>query len=111
MTGAVQSSQTHVYDSWNMRKLTRRSFLTTALALPVGASLAHYEALAAPAQGEVKITAIKTIRLNNKSRGNSRALIKVETDAGLAGYGPSEGGPEARAAIAALEGATGRSQG
>jgi L-alanine-DL-glutamate epimerase-like enolase superfamily enzyme len=91
--------------------LTRRSFLTTALALPVGASLAHYEALAAPAQGEVKITAIKTIRLNNKSRGNSRALIRIETDAGLTGYGPSEGGPEARAAIAALEGAPGRSQG
>ena len=91
--------------------LTRRNFLTTALAMPIGASLAHYEALAAPAQGEVKITAIKTIRLNSKSRGNSRALIKIETDAGLVGYGPSEGGPEARAAIAALEGAPGRSQG
>jgi galactonate dehydratase len=91
--------------------LTRRNFLTTALAMPVGASLARYEALAAPAQGQVKITAIKTIRLNNKSRGNSRALIKIETDAGLVGYGPSEGGPEARAAIAALEGAPGRSQG
>jgi len=84
--------------------LTRRNFLTTALAMPIGASLAHYEALAAPAQGEVKITAIKTIRLNQKSRGNSRALIKIETDAGPVGYGPSEGGPEARAAIAALEG-------
>jgi hypothetical protein len=91
--------------------LTRRNFLTTALAMPIGASLARYEALAAPAQGGVKITAIKTIRLNNKSRGNSRALIKIETDAGLVGYGPSEGGPEARAAIAALEGAPGRSQG
>jgi galactonate dehydratase len=91
--------------------LTRRNFLTTALAMPVGASLAHYEALAASAQGEVKITAIKAIRLNNKSRGNSRALIKIETDAGLVGYGPTEGGPEARAAIAALEGAPGRTQG
>jgi L-alanine-DL-glutamate epimerase-like enolase superfamily enzyme len=49
--------------------------------------------------------------IDNKSRGNSRALIKIETDAGLVGYGPSEGGPEARAAIAALEGAPGRSQG
>jgi galactonate dehydratase len=91
--------------------LTRRNFLTTALAMPIGASLDRYEALAAPAQGEVKITAIKTIRLNNKSRGNSRALIKIETDAGLAGYGPSEGGAEARAAIASLEGSPGRSQG
>jgi len=87
--------------------LTRRNFLTTALAMPVASSLAHYEALAAPAQGEVKITAIKTIRLNQKSRGNSRALIKIVTDAGLVGYGPSEGGPEARAAIAALEGGPG----
>ena len=47
--------------------LTRRDFLTTALAMPIGASLAHYEAMAAPAQGEVKITAIKTIRLNQES--------------------------------------------
>ncbi len=91
--------------------LTRRNFLTTALAMPIGASLAHYEALAAPAQGEVKITAIKTIRLNQKSRGNSRALIKIETDAGLVGYGPSEGGPEARAAIAALGGRPGAGTG
>jgi galactonate dehydratase len=87
--------------------LTRRDFLTTALAMPIGASLAHYEAMAAPAQGEVKITAIKTIKLNQKSRGNSRALIKIETDAGLFGYGPSEGGPESRAAIAELEGRPG----
>ena len=43
------------------------NFLTTALAMPIGASLAHYEALAAPAQGEVKITAIKTIRLNPRA--------------------------------------------
>jgi galactonate dehydratase len=84
--------------------ITRRGFLQASLAMPIGASLAHFEALAAPAQGEVKITAIKTIRLNQKSRGNSRALIKIETNAGLVGYGPSEGGPEARAAIAALEG-------
>ena len=88
--------------------LTRRNFLKTALAAPIGASLAHYEALAAPAQGQVKITAIKALQLNNKSRGNSRALIKIETDSGLVGYGPSEGGPGSRVAIAMLEGAAGR---
>ncbi|MFL6415138.1 MAG: mandelate racemase/muconate lactonizing enzyme family protein [Bryobacteraceae bacterium] len=82
---------------------TRRNFLKTALAMPIGASLAHYEALAEPAQGEVKITAVKAIRLNGKKRGMSPGLIKIETDAGLIGYGPAEGGPEARAAIASLE--------
>lgn len=45
---------------------TRRSFLKTALAMPIGASLAYYEAIAAPAQGEMKITAIKTIRLKGE---------------------------------------------
>ncbi len=81
---------------------TRRSFLKTALAMPA-ASLAHYEALAAPAQGEVKITAIKTIRLGGRRRGISQGLVKIETDAGLVGYGPGIGGPGSRAAIAALE--------
>jgi L-alanine-DL-glutamate epimerase-like enolase superfamily enzyme len=79
--------------------LSRRNFLRTALAMPVGASLVGYEALAAPAQGQVKITAIKTLRL----KGGSRGLIKIETDAGLVGYGPSYGGPETRLAIAMLE--------
>ncbi len=88
--------------------LTRRNFMKAALAAPIGASLAHYEALAATAQGQVKITAIKALQLNQKSRGNSRALIKIETDAGLVGYGPSEGGPGSRVAIALLEGAPGR---
>jgi L-alanine-DL-glutamate epimerase-like enolase superfamily enzyme len=50
----------------------------------------------------VKITAIKTLRLNGK-RGTSQGLIKIETDSGLVGYGPSYGGPETRMAIAALE--------
>jgi galactonate dehydratase len=88
--------------------LTRRNFLRTALAAPIGASLAHFQSLAAPAMGQVKITAIKALQLNNKSRRNSRALIKIETDAGLVGYGPSEGGPGSRVAIAMLEGLPGR---
>jgi hypothetical protein len=82
--------------------LSRRNFLRTALAVPAGVSLASYEALAAPERGQVKITAIKTLRLNGK-RGTSQGLIKIETDSGLVGYGPSYGGPETRSAIAALE--------
>ena len=83
--------------------LSRRNFLRTALVLPAGASLAHYEAVAASAQGEVKITAVKSIRLSHRKRGMSEGLIKIETDASLVGYGPCDGGPEARDAIAALE--------
>src|SRR6202142_786603 len=81
--------------------LSRRNLLKTALATPVGATFAGYEAKAAPVQGQVKITAIKTIALKEK-RGSSRGLIKIETDAGLVGYGPSEGGPETRAGIAGV---------
>src|SRR5690349_21306659 len=41
---------------------TRRDFLKTALALPAGAWLANYGALAAPYAKMVKITAIKTLQ-------------------------------------------------
>jgi hypothetical protein len=37
-------------------RLTRRNFLQTALAMPIGASFARYRAMAAPAQGLSKIT-------------------------------------------------------
>ncbi len=40
-------------------RITRRNFLKAALATPIGASFAHYEALAAPARGMVNITSIK----------------------------------------------------
>jgi galactonate dehydratase len=83
--------------------LSRRNLLRTALAAPIGASLGSFQAKAATAQGQVKITAIKAIALKEK-RGSSRGLVKIETDAGLVGYGPSEGGPETRLAIAMIEG-------
>jgi len=83
--------------------LSRRNLLKTALTMPAGAALAGYEAKAAPVQGQVKITAIKAIALKEK-RGSSRGLVKIETDAGLVGYGPSEGGPETRLAIAMILG-------
>ena len=83
--------------------LSRRNLLKTALTMPVSAALTSYAAHAAPVQGQVKITAIKAIALKEK-RGSSRGLVKIETDAGLVGYGPSEGGPETRLAIAMIEG-------
>lgn len=78
--------------------VSRRNFLQAALGMPVGAWLAHYEALAAPARNQVKIASIKALQL--KERGT---LIKIETDAGIAGYGECGGsGPFARAVIAGL---------
>jgi len=79
-------------------RITRRNFLQAALAAPIGASFAQYEALAAPARGTVKITSVKAARFRGAG------LVKIETDAGTTGYGPFFGtGPQARAAIAALE--------
>jgi L-alanine-DL-glutamate epimerase-like enolase superfamily enzyme len=65
---------------------TRRGFLKTALALPAGSWLANYRALAAPYAKMVKITALKTLQLDNVGDG---CLIRVETDSGLVGYGES----------------------
>ncbi len=80
--------------------LTRRDFLKTGLALPVGAWLSRYEALAAPAAGQFKITAIKAMQVRDPG-----TLIKVETDAGLYGIGPCGGsGPFARDVIAGISG-------
>jgi len=54
-----------------------------ALALP-GSWLANYEALAAPARGAVKITAVKALQLDFQGDG---CLVRIETDAGFTGYG------------------------
>lgn len=62
-------------------------------------SLVNLEGSAA-VRGQVKITAIKALELEDR-----RTLIKIETDAGIDGYGECHGsGPFAREAIAALEG-------
>jgi galactonate dehydratase len=82
-------------------RFTRRHFLRAALALPMGASFAHYRALAAPSQGLTKITRIQALELRE-----GRTLIRVDTDAGLSGYGEcNTAGPAARSAIAAYNGA------
>jgi galactonate dehydratase len=62
--------------------------------------LSGYDALAAARQGTVRITAIKAMQLQER-----RTLIKVETDAGVSGYGECHGsGPLAREVIESLEG-------
>ena len=61
---------------------------------------APFAAQAAGMRNQVKITAIKVLQ---PKRGAT--LVKVETDAGVSGYGPCHGtGPFVRAAIAGLEG-------
>src|SRR5436305_7314635 len=80
---------------------TRRNFLEIALSTPIGAGLAGYRAQAAPAEGLSKITKIQALQLKD-----SRTLIRVDTDAGISGYGEcNTAGPIARSVIAAYNGA------
>ncbi len=84
------------------RRWSRRNFLRLLAALPAGAWLERYQALAAPYQGKVKITAIKAMQVSDIA-GN--CLIRVETDQGLVGYGEAgSSGPIARAYIARMQG-------
>lgn len=76
---------------------TRRDFFKAALLLPAGAYLARFQALAAPLHGAVKITAIKALQLDFQFDG---CLIRIETDAGITGYG--ETGVDARTARALI---------
>ena len=74
-----------------------RPFMCESAAEPTGGS---YATLARATLGQVKITAIKALQPRQGT-----TLIRVETDAGVCGYGPcGEPGPLARAAIAGLEG-------
>jgi galactonate dehydratase len=74
--------------------------LRRALAMPFALSFSAFEPLAAPARGQLRITAVKAMQ---PARGAT--LVKVETDAGISGYGPCGGsGPFARSVIATLEG-------
>lgn len=65
-------------------KLSRRSLLKAALGMPAAAWLLNYRAAAAPHAGQVKVTKIKTMGLDNLGDG---CLIRIETDAGIVGYG------------------------
>ena len=78
--------------------LSRRSLLKAALGMPTAAWLLNYRAIAAPHTGQVKITKIKTMGLDNVRDG---CLIRIETDAGIIGYG--EAGLPSAAARARIE--------
>ncbi len=81
--------------------MTRRDVLRLAVTLPAGATFSRLNALAAPARGQVKITGVKAMALQNIA-GN--CLIKIETDAGITGYGEAGStGPMARARIETMK--------
>ena len=95
--------------------LTRRSFIKAAVALPIGGAIAAYQTLSAPGPrpcqdyGGRKAMAIRGGGAATGGRGGrggaaggggGNAMIKIETDAGIDGYGPALGsGPLARAVI------------
>src|SRR5262245_33962786 len=80
------------------RMISRRALLKTALGAPLAASFLNFRTISAPYKGEVKITNIKTMGLDNVSDG---CLVRVETDAGIVGYG--EAGLPSAAARARIE--------
>lgn len=67
-----------------MENYSRRNFLGRLIALPAGLWLSKFNTLSASAGRQVKITAIKAMQLDFQFDG---CLIKIETDAGLVGYG------------------------
>ncbi|HET8549485.1 MAG TPA: mandelate racemase/muconate lactonizing enzyme family protein [Bryobacteraceae bacterium] len=78
--------------------LTRRDLLRALVAAPAVASFPRLAAAAEPHRGKVKITQVRAMQIRDIA-GN--CLIKVDTDAGLAGYGEAGvSGPMARARIA-----------
>ena len=80
--------------------MTRRDWMRLAAALPAAGSFLRYRALAAPYANRVKITDIKAMAIRNIA-GN--CLVRIDTDAGLTGYGEAGAtGPMARARIATM---------
>ncbi len=81
--------------------MSRRDWMRLAVALPVGTAFAHFRALAQPMKNKVKITGIKAMALRDIA-GN--CLIRIDTDAGLTGYGEAGStGPMARARIETMQ--------
>ena len=77
--------------------LSRAPDAASALSAPAATFFPTLRAFAAPHQGKVKITGIRAMALQNIA-GN--CLIRVDTDAGLTGYGEAgSSGPMARARI------------
>jgi galactonate dehydratase len=73
-------------------RVNRRTFLRAAAGI-----FAPFELLAAPARQQIKITAVKALQLT----GQPATLLRIDTDAGISGYGPAHGtGPYVREVIA-----------
>lgn len=80
--------------------MNRRELLKAALALPALQLFAPLNALAQPARGMTKIIAIKALQIQD-----AQTLIRIDTDAGISGYGEcGTDGNTARAVIKAYNG-------
>jgi len=80
--------------------MRRRDLLAAALTLGTARLFAPLKALAQPAKGMTRITAIKALRMKS-----GQTLIRIDTDAGISGYGESGAdGNTARAVIVAYNG-------
>jgi L-alanine-DL-glutamate epimerase-like enolase superfamily enzyme len=73
-----------------MNTQTRRTFLRTLAATSGTSFLTQYHLLAAPEPGKVKIRDLKVMMLQGP---RTYTLVKVESDAGLAGIGEAYGSP------------------
>ncbi len=79
---------------------TRRDLLRIAITAPLG-SFSRYAAHAAPYRNQLKITSIKAMAIKDIA-GN--CLIRIDTDAGLTGFGEAGAtGPMARARIETMK--------
>src|SRR5512143_1663317 len=65
--------------------MRRREFFRTALALPMAGLFAPLEKLTAADLGKVRITGIKMKPIS----GVGHTMIRIDTDAGISGYGES----------------------
>src|SRR5882672_10297925 len=84
-----------------MTTFTRREMFRLAMALPITGVFTRFNPLVAAERNKVKITDIKAMQIN-RIAGN--CLIKIETDAGIVGYGEAGAtGPMARARIATMQ--------
>jgi L-alanine-DL-glutamate epimerase-like enolase superfamily enzyme len=92
-----------------MMNYSRRSFLGILTGIPAGVWLRNYSGFSASGRNQVRITAIKAMQLDFQFDG---CLIKIETDAGISGYGEAGvNGRIAREHIAHLDWALQRARG
>lgn len=87
--------------------MQRRDFLKYGLALGATTMFAPLNALAQKLRGQVKITAIRALGLNDPGNTSikQQSLIRIDTDAGISGYGEAgTDGQIARRVIALYNG-------